>query len=82
MTTAQIIIILLFFISDLFVSSITLLYNKDVKIPTTYIAFQFSRILFFWILLFAIVFMYNKKSKEAKGICPEYEKIENVYKLK
>ena len=48
-------------------------------------SWRFFELIFIFIFIFLTLLEINKKQndlKKLKGKCPEYEKIENVYKLK
>lgn len=81
MTLEQNIIILVVFISTIIIS-LSATFSKREKIKNNLIYAQFFITIFCLIaLIFATVTM-NDLSQKSKGKCPEYEKVENVYKFK
>lgn len=79
MTAAQIIIISILFIWDFYMS----VWINIYKIHKFELALaQSIRISLVYVLLGFTVMSINVAYKQAQGKCPEYERIENVYKLK
>ena len=77
MTTAQIIILILLFILDVFLT-LRHMY-KDGRLGLLLIGHTIRMCLTYTILI-SIITLYN--TAISKHPCPEYEKVENVYKIK
>lgn len=81
MTTSQIIIVVGFVIIYL-ILFITAWISKDGAKRDNYMGFSLIAFFFVMTLWISTLIYMNQYIKKAMGKCPEYEKLENVYKLK
>lgn len=81
MTTDQIIMLILITIFAVIAFFGTSLSKNDDRRMNFIVLWLLSTGIFFIICFVSLTEM-NKCKEQSKGICPEYEKIENVYKLK
>lgn len=81
MTTGQI-IILAFFGIIFFIGLFGSLFSEKSGIKDGFIFISAFSTSFFALIAIVVTIEMNNLRKQLKGKCPEYEKLENVYKLK
>lgn len=82
MTISQIIIFIILFIIDFWLTIIRPLGKRAEETDGLGIVMGSIKMIFLWAIVISVTIGLNREREESAGKCPEFEKIENVYKLK